>query len=306
MSPCSLQTPDTPGLIIRTAPAAASPVAMRTVPLYVGIAEQTDSPDAGATAPCALPPALWGIPAPSHLHSAPVKRRPALHRVLKICLVTLLITACSRTENTMSQDLSTAAAEADVENGGRGLAKLNPQPRQAYDVVLKLHNAPGPFERIEGVAQYDVTNEAECGRINPETGTAGRITSQEPLALKRVADDEYHGTVYLDRMLDEDYYGRGVCQWKFSGTGALLKATGAHEETRFLTFIDADRLTAGDTLTRHYPARDYPRASPVEGPSGITSIEDYPARGNEDPTVFVPELRDALFSISLSAKEAKQ
>ncbi len=71
MSPCSLQTPDTPGLIIRTAPAAASHVAMRTAPLYAGIAEQTDSPDAGTTAPCALPPALCGIPAPPHLNSPP-------------------------------------------------------------------------------------------------------------------------------------------------------------------------------------------------------------------------------------------
>ncbi len=229
-----------------------------------------------------------------------------MHRVLKICLVTFLITACSRTENTMSQDLSTAAAEADVDNGGRGLAKLNPQARQAYEVVLKLHNAPGPFERIEGVAQYDVTNDAECGRINPATGTAGRITSQEPVTLKRVADDEYHGTVYLDQMLDEDYYGRGVCHWKFSGAGALLKATGAHEETRFLTFMDADRLTAGQTLTRYYPRMDYPRAAPVKGPYGMSSMEDYPASGNEDPTEYVPELRDALFSISLSAKEAKQ
>ncbi|WP_436302818.1 hypothetical protein [Stenotrophomonas rhizophila] len=229
-----------------------------------------------------------------------------MHRVLTICLVTLLITACSRTENTMSHDLSTDAAEADVENGGRGLAKLNPQPRQAFEVVLKLHNAPGPFERIEAVAQYDVANEAECGRINPATGTAGRITSQEPVALKRVADDEYHGTVYLDRMLDEDYYGRGVCQWKFSGTGALLKATGAHEETRFLTFIDAERFTAGDTLTLYYPRVDYPRAAPVKGPYGMTSIEDYPDSGNEDPTDYVPELRDALFSISLSAKKARQ
>ncbi len=244
--------------------------------------------------------------APPHPPFPTVNGRPALHRVLKICLATLLITACSRTENTMSQDLSTAAAEADVESGGRGLAKLNPQPRQAYEVVLKLHNAPGPFERIEAVAQYDVANEAECGRINPVTGTAGRITSQEPLTLKRVADDEYHGTVYLDQMLDEDYYGRGVCRWKFGGTGALLKATGAHEETRFLTFIDADQLTAGKTLTRHYPRRDYPRAAPVQGPHGMTSIEDYPDSGNEDPTDYVPELRDALFSISLTAKEAKQ
>ncbi len=34
----------------------------------------------------------------------------------------------------------------------------------------------------------------------------------------------------VDRMLDEDYYGRGVCHWEFTGAGAMLKATGAEED----------------------------------------------------------------------------
>src|SRR2546427_656594 len=69
-------------------------------------------------------------------------------------------------------------AERDVAAGGRGLAKLNPAPKQAYELVLTLKDAPGPFAIVEGVAQYDVSNYADCGRILPATGTAGRITSQ--------------------------------------------------------------------------------------------------------------------------------
>jgi hypothetical protein len=63
--------------------------------------------------------------------------------------------------------------------------------------------------------------------------------------LRKVAEGEYRGTLYVDRMLDEDYYGRGVCKWEFTGAGAMLKATGAEEETRFLTFVDAKPLTEG-------------------------------------------------------------
>lgn len=194
----------------------------------------------------------------------------------------------------MNQEITTA--EQDVQQGGRGLAKLNPSPRQAFEIVLKIDNAPGAFAVVEGVAQYDVTNEQECGRIIPATGLAGRITSQEPVQLKKVSDNEYRGTVYLDRMLDEDYYGRGVCQWKFSGAGAMLKATGAEGETRFTSFIEADQFVAGTPLTRHYPDRDYPR---------VESVPDFGQSGHEDPSKFRPELQNALFTTTLTAHEVR-
>lgn len=216
-----------------------------------------------------------------------------MRRTFLPCAVLLLLTAC-HPETAMNQEITTA--EKDVEQGGRGLAKLNPSPRQAFELVLRIDDAPGPFAVVEGVAQYDVTNEAQCGRIVPATGMAARITSQEPVQLKKVSDTEYRGTVYLDRMLDEDYYGRGVCHWKFSGAGAMLKATGADGETRFTSFIEADAFTAGTTLTRHYPDRDYPR---------VDSVPDFAQAGHEDPTRFRPELQDALFTTTLTAHEVR-
>ena len=71
-----------------------------------------------------------------------------------------------------------ADAERDVAAGGRGLARLNPAPKQAYELVLTVKDAPGPFAVVEGVAQYDVSNYEDCGRIIWSTGTASRITSQ--------------------------------------------------------------------------------------------------------------------------------
>ena len=106
------------------------------------------------------------------------------------CLALLLLTACNP-ETAMNQER--AAAEADVAQGGRGLAKLNPSPRKAYELVLRLKDAPGDFALVKGVAQYDVTNEDQCGHIEPATGTAARITSQEPVELRKVAEGEYRG-----------------------------------------------------------------------------------------------------------------
>ncbi len=197
----------------------------------------------------------------------------------------------------MTQTLSPAteaAAEADVEAGGRGLAKVNPHPRRAFEITLTLKDAPGAFGLVQGGAQYDVTNEQECGRIQPETGTAGRITSQEDLVLKKVSDTEYRGTVYLDLMQDEDYYGRGVCHWEFSGASVLLKATGAEAETRFLSFIDAKAVTAQQSLTKYYWRKGYPRSE----------SSSFPDTGEASPDSFKPELRDELFTLTLASKEA--
>ena len=207
------------------------------------------------------------------------------------CLALLLLTAC-HPETAMNQER--AAAEADVAQGGRGLAKLNPSPRKAYELVLRLKDAPGDFAVVEGVAQYDVTNEDQCGRIEPATGTAARITSQEPVELRKVAEGEYRGTLYVDRMLDEDYYGRGVCKWEFTGAGAMLKATGAEEETRFLTFVDAKPLTEGGAHTLYYPDLVYPKAD---------RVPNFPASGEPDRSNYAADLQDKLFTITLSASE---
>ncbi|MGH8351503.1 MAG: hypothetical protein ACRES5_33880 [Pseudomonas sp.] len=226
-----------------------------------------------------------------------------MNRLTFICLTGLLSTACNGSSPAMSQELSNA--EADVADGGRGLATLNPAPVKAYQVTLHIHGAPGAFKHVRGNAQYDVVNEEQCGHIDPASGTASRITSQEPLELTRISDDEYQGTLYLDRMQDQDYYGRGICRWEFTGAGALLKATGTQEETRFLTFVDAPELVAGRSYTRYYPSHDYPRAGPIEGHPDLPWRDDYPSSGYEDLNTLVPKFREKAFSVTMTAVDIK-
>ncbi|PPU68756.1 hypothetical protein XpiCFBP4643_08500 [Xanthomonas pisi] len=211
-------------------------------------------------------------------------------------LLALLLTACNAPETSMTQTLSPATeatAEADVEAGGRGLAKLNPNPRKAYALTVTLDKAPGSFAAVNGYAQYDVSNDSECGQIHPQTGVGQRITSSEPVVLKKVSEQEYQGVIHLDLMLDEDYYGRGQCHWEMTGARVSLKASGKKEETAFLPFIETKDVIAGKPVTLYFWKGGYPKED----------IEDYADNGLPSASEFKPELRDELFSVTLVAKE---
>ncbi len=219
-----------------------------------------------------------------------------MRQMLTPSLLALLLTACHPPETSMTQTHSPATeatAAADVKAGGRGLAKVNPSPRQAYALTLTLDKAPGPFAAVNGYAQYDVSNDSECGQIHPQTGVGQRITSSEPVVLKKVSEQEYQGVIYLDLMLDEDYYGRGVCHWGMTGARVSLKATGKKEETAFLPFIETKDVVAGKPVTLYFWKGGYPKED----------IADYADNGLPSAADFKPELRDQLFSITLAAKE---
>ncbi|RMH93135.1 hypothetical protein EBB59_06240 [Lysobacter pythonis] len=175
----------------------------------------------------------------------------------------------------------------------RGSAKLNPAPQQAYEITLTIDNAPGPFAVVEGIAQFDVTNEGECGYIDPFAGVPHRITSSEPFELNKISENEYRGTLYLDYMQDDAYYDRAVCHWEFTQARARLRATESPDDTRFLPRLDRDELLAQQSRTTYFWRGGYPR----------DEMANYPDSGYRTPERFKPEIRNDLFSITLSARK---
>lgn len=186
----------------------------------------------------------------------------------------------------MSEPTSVAPVQS-----GRGLAQLNPAPEQLQRFSLRVVGAPGPFAEVQATAQYDVSNEAECGHINPASGTAERITSQETLSLQPAADGSWHGEVALDLLQDQDYYGRGVCRWALTEVRVRLRATGADGETRFVAALPLQALQTGSKVTRWFWNGGYPRSEAA----------DYPDMGMDSPQGYRAELRDALFAVELNA-----
>lgn len=213
-----------------------------------------------------------------------------MRQILLPFLMALCISACSASESNMNQNPSDAGLHP-VEKD-KGLAKLNPHPQRAYELTVALENAPGPFAFAEGRAQYDVVNEDQCGHVNPLSGTAERITSFESVALTKVSDTEYRGTVYVDLMQDEDYYGRGVCQWELQAVRANLRATGADGETWFGPAISFEQIVAGEPVELYFWKGRYPRSE----------MDNYPESGRERPDEFRPEIRDELFKVTLQAQ----
>ena len=173
--------------------------------------------------------------------------------------------------------------------------KERPHPQHAYRIVMTIQNAPGTFSLVEGSAQYDIANEDTCGKFNRVAGAHERMATNPPILWKKISDTEYSVAVYPDLMVDEDYYGRGVCNWAFTEARARLKATGTDAETRFVPAISAEEITAGQPVIWYFWKGGYPVDTPL--PSNGIGFPDF---GFRNPEKFKPELRDQLFSITLT------
>lgn len=191
------------------------------------------------------------------------------------------------------QDSSTSVEKGE----DKPFHKLNPNPRRAYVITMKIEGAPGPFAVVRGSAQYDVENAPECGRYLSFAGVHPGMTSMEHFPLARVSDTEYEGQVYADLLLDEDYFGRGVCRWRFMQAQVVLKAAGTDEETRFLPSLRAEEVYGENSEIRYFRKEIYPRDA---------KMDRFPSFGQMDRSKFAPDISDDdLFTIKLTSREVR-
>lgn len=167
------------------------------------------------------------------------------------------------------------------------LRKLNPAPTQAYEIRLTLANASdlssaadgkSPFTVVEGTVQFDASNGARCGKSNALSGHVPTLSSHEPFRLSRVSATEYVGTVYADMLLDEDYYGRGVCHWALTEARVAFRARADIADTRFVAGLSAKEVLAGGTQARHFWKGYYPRFEDGQHADyGMNQLDTVPA-----------------------------
>ncbi len=185
-----------------------------------------------------------------------------------------------------------AAACSDIEEGAP-LRDLNPAPEVGYIITMTLKDAPGPFASIEGAAQYTVENSAECGKMIPIAGAFPRISTDEPFVLSRVSETEYRGVVYSDLVVNEDYYGRGLCKWEFVEARVRLRATKDETDTRFVPSIAAESIVASGSDTRYFWKERYPR---------VQDYDAYPEFGDANLDKVPLGRRGEFFTITLAAE----
>jgi len=198
--------------------------------------------------------------------------------------------------------LGLSACYFPTSSGKRAMVEhtVNPQPTQAYQIIMTLADAPGPFAFMQGLVQYEVINQ-EC-LSPPEDNPGGantHLTRFLPFELTRVSDVQYTGTVYADGLLDEDYYGRGACRWQLTRAYVRLKATGAMSETLFSASIPGEPLLAESTEKIYFLKASYPRH-----PDSL--VDSYSDSGQPDITNLPTQFTEKdFFTITLASKRSE-
>jgi hypothetical protein len=213
-----------------------------------------------------------------------------MHRAFCLML-SLAVSACSASETTMNTDNPATPAPDAQQTALESRYKRNPHPKQAYQITLTLADAPGPFESIEGFVNYEAPNCVYMlDRIagvpaTPEHGFSVEFT--------KVDETTYLGKVYADAMIDEDYFGKGICRWKLASSNVQLKATGAQDETNFIADISGDQLIALQSEKTYFLKEFYPKTE-------LAGSSDF---GIEDPAKRNPSIPESgWFTVALTTK----
>lgn len=214
-----------------------------------------------------------------------------MRNVVAIGFLVFGVCSCNPSEMNMSSGHSEGIG-LGAKFEGQAEAKLNPQPRQGYGLVFEIENTPGPFAMVEAGAQYDVVNSDECGYLNDAAGVIPRISRNEGIPLVRDASGAYRGTVYVDRMMDEEYFGRGVCHWEPVIVYLVMRATGKDGETRFQPVMEASKVIKGGVVEKYFLKQKYPR-------SEMDNFADY---GTSSPRRMQPEIRGRLFKVTIRSE----
>ena len=107
--------------------------------------------------------------------------------------------------------------------------QLNPHPKQAYRLKIKINDAPGPLVSMNNT--YVRYMARDCSYvINHIEGVTSHPRKYVDIPLRQVGKNEYEASFYFDAVQDEDYFGEGVCHWKPDGFGGTFKATGKEED----------------------------------------------------------------------------
>ena len=202
----------------------------------------------------------------------------------------LSLNACGGSEKSMSIQEQTEAR-----------FQLNPHPKQAYRLRIKINDAPGPLKLM---GNFGVGYKAEnCSYIiNRIEGAPANPEKNVETKIRQLGEFEYETVVYVDAMLDEDYFGEGICHWQPEDFGISLKATGNPEETEFNFSGVMKDLLKKKTLTKYFPKKAYPYSRTKDNsiyPNyvdfGLSSLESY----------NIEQYRDEMFTINVILEEVQ-
>jgi hypothetical protein len=165
--------------------------------------------------------------------------------------------------------------------------KHNPAPKKRYAITLTVDGAPGPFDSITGFVEYKVAND-ECVPLEPVSGATIAPEEKVPVVFKHETGNVYVGTIYTDLVQDEDYFGLGICHWQVVAASAVLK----NNAVEFSPAIFHKDIAAQHAVSTYFVKGDY-----------TDNTKSHSAFGTTNRSLFQPESRTDLFTVTLAARE---
>ena len=201
----------------------------------------------------------------------------------------LSLNACGGSEKSMSIQEQTEAK-----------FQLNPHPKQAYRLKIKINDAPGPLKLMGNMSVgYKAEN---CSYIiNHIEGAPANPEKRVRTVIRQLGEFEYETVVYADAMQDEDYFGEGICHWKPEGFGVAFKATGSPDETKFNFGDFLDDLIEKKMLVKYYWKWAYPYSKREDGSLYSDSVDF----GIVSPEIYSPEEHKKMFTITVTLEEVR-
>ena len=205
----------------------------------------------------------------------------------------LSLNACGGSEKSMSIQEQTEAR-----------FQLNPHPKQAYRLRIKINDAPGPLKLMRNMSVgYGAR---DCSYIiNHIEGVSANPEKKVRAETRKLAEFEYEAIIYADAVQDEDYFGEGICHWKPEGFGLGFTATGSQDETVF-NFGDAlDNLIGKKILTKYYWKGGYPYYKNQDGSIYRSNTMTDFGVSPDKLDIYTDEQRQSLFNITVTLEEIK-
>ena len=129
-----------------------------------------------------------------------------------------------------------------------------PAPLERYVMSAVFEGLPLAVDRFSGVARFSVSN-PECAPLDTERAYGGvRLALRHEVVLewRRAGDGVYRANADLDALVDEDYYGLGVCRWRFDGVDVGF-TVGA---SRFVHALGAEDVRGQNVRRGYYLVSD--------------------------------------------------
>lgn len=188
--------------------------------------------------------------------------------------------------------------------------KINPNRKEHYQAVVKIKDAPLTFQIVRGNELYQSEN---CKYVtNRWVGATTWPQYSKKLDVIKVDDTTYVADFYTDTPLDEDYYGEGVCKWRFVSGGFVMQPTGKDkQETALIVDITPDmleKMTPANPelkVINHYEKQFYPIATVFQGHGSFensfsdTGIESW----HKNVADYKPNM---LFSVELTLRKVEK